>query len=760
MFNELQQSVEENFLKLAKTGLYRVSDNSGTLKVKDCVVVHGKTLLLSEVKINSDGSLTYVDPETKSKVNVSGEKIIFTSKEVVLRFRDKIFDIYLSGFDDEKQGENCNCCKSFMKNYGDIVGIKDGKIASIFDVNAPEKYKKAIAKVVEYVNSLPISSVFLSDQQEIGVKQSQRSSKHDTVFKHFYTKIPATVYYQDCNSKISLINGSLNKLRNVCEKMDLRVMEGMLAFVHPIDPEGPCAFRGKEFDILTINGAQTSAFKALEELIIEYRASANKDNFLWLNLNNPKAALSKNTLGDLMLEISENFMDMSIHEKTGDSVSLWRKCIELFEKTNQKYTIETVTDDFWSRALNRHETRMRGYQVPIRNVQTPTKIADDKKKIEELGFAESLNRRLATPEDLLVSDVLYTNRETLVVAKGMFDSLPTRVVVPRAEGKPISMDEFITELLPIAEKVEILFNNENSNNLMTLVTGDGKSMFTYGNKFSWDYRGSVADAIKQEVIKAGGGVEGPLRFSLIWNEKFIDPRMDFDLHALLPNGYRIFFGNKGNPTTCTGMLDVDNTNPGENIAVENIVWTNLQKMAYGEYKCIMENYSSRTSEAGFRIQIAFDNKLFNFKYDKSLNGKQIVNIATVKYSKDKGFEIVPHIEFTSETQVNTIWGLETGKYYAVDTILLSPNFWEKCIGNKHFFFLVADCKTTEAVKPWHNEFLVSSLKQTSGVTMNTLANYNKISPKNDTQLSGLGFSDTVKRGIELKINNRKYLIRI
>ena len=43
--------------------------------------------------------------------------------------RDTLVDIYLNSFpEEERQHHNCNCCKSFIRQYGNIVAIIDGKL--------------------------------------------------------------------------------------------------------------------------------------------------------------------------------------------------------------------------------------------------------------------------------------------------------------------------------------------------------------------------------------------------------------------------------------------------------------------------------------------------------------------------------------------------------------------------------------------------------------------------------------------------------
>ena len=52
--------------------------------------------------------------------------------------RTEVWDAYLDGFsDEERQGHNCNCCKSFLRQYAGIVGIINNKRVSIWDNLSP-----------------------------------------------------------------------------------------------------------------------------------------------------------------------------------------------------------------------------------------------------------------------------------------------------------------------------------------------------------------------------------------------------------------------------------------------------------------------------------------------------------------------------------------------------------------------------------------------------------------------------------------------
>ncbi len=105
--------------------------------------------------------------------------------------RDKIWECYLDGFSDpiEKQGHNCNCCKSFLRQYGGLVTIVDNKMQSIWDIDADELFAPSIKNLKKYVHSLPITDVYQNNFEKLGTDQSP-DAKRNVTWSHFFVKLP------------------------------------------------------------------------------------------------------------------------------------------------------------------------------------------------------------------------------------------------------------------------------------------------------------------------------------------------------------------------------------------------------------------------------------------------------------------------------------------------------------------------------------------------------------------------------------------
>jgi len=392
---------------------------------------------------------------------------------------------------------------------------------------------------------------------------------------------------------------------------------------------------------------------------------------------------------------------------------------------------------------------------------TPKMREDAKRKISELGYGDSLFRRFAVETDLDMTNLLFTSFGEVATSTDPFAELAKNDVVnPKTLSKvePIHVDDFIKNILPSTRTIELFLENNHLNNFCSLIApqvSTAKNMFKWSNPFSWAYTGGITDSMKERVKAAGGNVEGVLRFSIQWNE---DGRSicDYDAHAYEPDGTHIYYSSsyrkdKSNGMTkMTGQLDVDMIRPS-GIGVENITWANQSKMQEGIYRFSVNKFDGGVNH-GFTAQIEFEGKIYDFAYPKSMRAGEYVQIAEVVYSKEKGFTIVSKLETNSKIVQKTKYGLKTNQFHKVNYMMLSPNFWnDQKIGNKHFMFMLQDCIADESVRPFFNEFLNSELHDIRK-TFEMLADVLKIEP-NPNQLSGLGFSDTQRSSVTVRVKS-------
>ena len=135
--------------------------------------------------------------------------------------------------------------------------------------------------------------------------------------------------------------------------------------------------------------------------------------------------------------------------------------------------------------------------------------------------------------------------------------------------------------------------------------------------------------------------------------------------------------------------------------------------------------------------------------------KENVKVATVRIGNGRA-TVINHLE-TSKTlaPAKDIWGLTTNKFYNLVAVTKSPNYWEETgtqRGNEHLFFFLPECKATEELNGFYNEFLSSDLVTYKNFFA-ALGAVMKVTPENG--LAGVGFSRTNKINFLLRINDKQ-----
>ncbi len=260
---------------------------------------------------------------------------------------------------------------------------------------------------------------------------------------------------------------------------------------------------------------------------------------------------------------------------------------------------------------------------------TPKMIEQAVKTLQDLGLEDAVHRRHAKLSDVDINSVLFVDRS--VVSKLKNGTL-TDVLMPAATAttpsKPttVSIDDFLTSVLPKAKSVSLKFDSHLLPNLMSLtapVYPSTTGLLKWDNDFAWSYNGNVTDSIKERVKKAGGRVENvKLRCSLAWNN-----RDDLDLHCRVGKNHISYMDKQG-------ILDVD-MNAGVGTSdnpVENMRW--VTSPPDGEYKFTVNNFNNRTGKReGFEVEFEYDGQLIQLNYPKAITSGATVHVATLTVKK-------------------------------------------------------------------------------------------------------------------------------
>lgn len=637
--------------------------------------------------------------------------------------REKLYNTYLESFPEGeiRQSYNCNCCRQFLKWYGNIVVINDDlTISSIWDfVPKSDKFAKVCENLSNLVKSSKIRDVLVTSLTKVGTISNKAILENGSsiVWDHLYLPIPNAFVSRSSNSEATIM-GQFRDRKNVFKRSLDEISMSTVDLVLELIDQGSI-YRGSEFK---------SMIKKFKGYKLEYDKLPDdkKDNYAWKISSEDQSTYSSATvirntaIGTLLVDIESGMeLDQAVD-------SFGRKMDPI------------------------------NYKRP-KAIATKKMISDAEKTVAELGLMDSLPHRHASINDITVNNVIFVNRSSknLSQSSNMFESLKedadTKVDMKKLKSvAEMGIEDFINKILPTATNIEILYENRLMPNLMTLtapVNPDSPSIFKWNNNFGWTYNGGAADSIKQKVKAAGGNINGVLRCSLHWFNYD-----DLDIHVIEPNGNEIYFSSK--KSTTSGQLDIDmNAGSGQSRdAVENIVWTDESKMGCGTYKLIVHNYCKREKiDVGFECEIECNGEIHHFSYDKEVRGGQKVTVAEFDWNPVNGVQILSSIGDSMTSKSTTEWGLETCRFQNVPVIMYSPNYWDGQIGigNKHYFFIMEGCKNPEEVRGFYNEFLKSDLDKHRRV-FELLGSKSKV-PYSDDQMSGLGFSSTIHNEIYVRV---------
>ena len=637
--------------------------------------------------------------------------------------KDVLWEVYLSSFPEgtnkmyrKRREYDCGHCRNFIKTIGGAVAIVDGKIHTIWEIDTDDVvFQPVVDALRTYVESKPIKDIWRHFTNTVGVKSTNEYTEDKQIIKwtHMYTPIPERLLER--KSDIPTAKAKVRDRKNVFKRSLDEITEEAVDTVLELIASNTL-YRGQEWE---------RVLKDFRKYQREYNGLSDeeKDTYTWtkaMTIGDVIGRIRNHSIGTLLVNISEG-MDLDNAVKAYENV-----------------------------------VAPANYKRP-KAIFTKKMLEDAKKTVTDLGYMDSLQRRFAKLDDITVNNILFCNRDAAPRIQGgldIFDEMSKEVAVnPKKFSKveEISAEKFVSDVLPTAKELEVLFENRHKKNMVSLiapVNKDAKNMMNWSNPFSWAYSGNMTDSeMKERVKNAGGAVDGVLRFSIQWNAGTDWNRDDFDAHCKTPCQH-IFFSHMVDHVT-RGRLDVDVINPEKGKpAVENITWADKSEMVDGDYEFFVHNYCHSNGTSGFTAEIEFDGQIYEFEYDQPLRQGQNVPVATVTL-KDGVFTIKEKLPSTTSSR--EIWGVNTNQFVPVTVMCYSPNYWDEQtgIGHKHYLFMLNGCVNEDTPNGFFNEFLKQELVQHKRVFE---ALGSKMHVADDpNQLSGIGFSSTKRDDVIVKV---------
>ena len=643
--------------------------------------------------------------------------------------KDALWAMYLNSFPAgtnaifrKKPEFECSACRHFIKSFGAVVTIKNNKVTTVWDFETDDStYQPVISALSNFVKSHKVKDVFITKEAIFGMDKNHERLENGKVitWEHLYYKLP-TKFIDTSSLSEEAVAGQARDIRNVFKRSLDEISKDAVETILELIAQNSL-YKGEEWQ------AVLKQFLSLQKEYSKLSPNEEKELFCWeksLKVGPVIGKIRNHSIGVLLTDVTAG-VDLD-------------KAVRSFESL----------------------VAPANYKRP-QAIFTKKMLEDAQKKLEELGYMASLERRFATLDDITVNNVLFANRDAVKRMGGssIFDSMGQDMGVnPKSFDRveEVSIETFIKDILPTINSLEVLMENKHLANLVSLIAPmnkEAQSMFKWGNPFSWAYTGNITDSMKERVKSAGGRVDGDLRFSIQWND---DPKdlnqNDFDAHCKEPNGEEIYFMCPSRHRS-GGNLDVDIRFPLKGqVAVENITWPDRSRMPEGIYTFFVENFRHNGGRTGFSAEIEFDGQIHSFQYDRELRQKEVVQVAKVSYSRKEGFKLIEVLPSSSSPR--SAWGIKTNQFIPVSVCMFSPNYWDaqEGIGNKHYFFMLKNCVNSESPNGFFNEYLKEELLSHKRV-LEALGAKMRVQDVED-QLSGIGFSSTQRNTLVCKIEGR------
>ncbi|GAB7037136.1 MULTISPECIES: hypothetical protein [Catenuloplanes] len=624
--------------------------------------------------------------------------------------RDSIWLTFLDSFPAgtnprfrERSEYDCSTCRGFIKNVGNVVEIRDGRIRTVWSgVSAADPVFSVVAAALDaFVRTLPLTGVFRTAEAQYGARTTRtlRDGRVET-WHHLHGRVAKRHRTTDVGTARGTFDSAVRVFERGLAELTPQALDTVVDLI-----DGDALYRGTE------HRRAVTEFRTLQH---RWTRAADRRAFVFANAANPAARFRNTVIGTLVQDLSEG-VDLE-------------------------------------RAVRSFETKVapQNYKRPTALI-TPAMVKAAMRTIDELGIEESLERRFARLSDVSVTDVLWVDNDTQPRMKDGLEGLLMRAATSRPstararDGKPeeIPVVAFMKDVLPGAATIDLWVANSHEPHFVSLTTGRHPAaprLFTWDNDFAWSYGGNVTDSIKERVKRAGGNVTGKLRVSLSWFN-----HDDLDLHVFEPNGDHIWYREKRN------KLDVDMNAGGafSREPVENVTWTGI--IPDGEYRIEVNQYNKRESnDVGFVIETESNGRIEHYSHDRAVGHKDTVEVGRMTVTNEVITDFRPGSDMQSGSTGKDLWGITTEQFVPVSTVMYSPNYFDgNEVGNRHYFFMLKGCVNDQPTRGIYNEFLRGDLQPHRKV-FEVLGDRTKCEPTPD-QLSGLGFSSTVRNSVLAKV---------
>jgi len=115
--------------------------------------------------------------------------------------KEEMWTTYLNSFPEgtnpimrKRTEHDCSCCRHFMRDFGNVVSIKDGEVTTIWDfpTEGIGNYGPVAEAMASLIRSKPVRDIFVTDVAKIGTDKTPEMFENGEVYawEHFYYELP------------------------------------------------------------------------------------------------------------------------------------------------------------------------------------------------------------------------------------------------------------------------------------------------------------------------------------------------------------------------------------------------------------------------------------------------------------------------------------------------------------------------------------------------------------------------------------------
>lgn len=250
---------------------------------------------------------------------------------------DNLFDAYLAAF---PAGTNpiyrvntehhCSCCRQFIKNLGHVVGLKDGRVETIWEKlgDLPAPYGTVARRLDEIVRAGSIASIFRTNVRYFGAAETFEI-KTGITYNHFVGAIADRHFCINPATVIGEHAANAQVMRRGLDELTINALDDVINLIDSKE-----LYRGEE------NRHAVASFRALKG---DYDKLPNeaKNAFVWANIHSNVARNKfRNTaIGTLVVDLSDPQTDLHAAVKAFET----KVAPENYQRTSTPITSRTST---------------------------------------------------------------------------------------------------------------------------------------------------------------------------------------------------------------------------------------------------------------------------------------------------------------------------------------------------------------------------------------------------------------------------------